>query len=470
MARKRKRKVVEGIQVRAIADRGKAIGKDAEGKVYFVDGAVPGDEVSMLVLKKKKSFFVGKVQEITKHSEDRVEPKCQHFGVCGGCKWQHYDYQKQLEQKSQIVKDAMRRIGKIDESVVKPIIGAEENYYYRNKIEYSFSSKRWLTEEEIQSDVVFDNHPALGFHRPGAFDKIVDVYECHLQDQTSDRIRNFIRNYALEHQLSYFNIKENKGLLRNIILRNTVDGKWMITLCFGARDDEQIQKLCDALLDQFSEIETLYYVVNLKKNDTILDQKMELVHGPGYLIESLGDVQYKIGPKSFFQTNTKQAYRLYSEAVNLAQLKPTDKVFDLYCGIGSIGLFVAKSCASVVGIELVKEAIEDAKENVALNKTENCEFYAGDVKDIMNEAFINQYGTPDVIITDPPRAGMHKDVVQSLLDIACPKLVYISCNPATQARDLELLKEKYEVTVCQPVDMFPHTSHIENIAVLEIKS
>ena len=465
----RKKKVHPNVTIVSIADKGKAVGKDAEGRVYFVEGVVPGDVVDVLVLRKKKSFYTGIVANFIEKSSHRVEAKCPHFGVCGGCKWQSLDYNEQTAEKEQIVKDALRRIAKVDDSLVKPIMAAPEQYYYRNKLEYSFSSKRWLTAEEIKSDEFIESEPALGFHRPGAFDKIVDIFECHLQATNSDLIRNFIRDFALEREYSFYDVRNHKGLLRNIVIRNTVANDWMVTMIFGKDDQEKIQTLCQALLAEFPFIKTMFYVVNQKVNDTILDQKMNLIHGPGYIIEQLGNVKYKIGPKSFFQTNTEQAGHLYQSALEIADLKPTDNVFDLYCGIGSIGLFMAAHCEQVVGIELIEEAIVDANENTKLNDIKNTKWHAGDVKDILDEGFVNTYGKPDVIITDPPRAGMHKDVVMTLLEIACPKIVYISCNPATQARDIELLKEKYDAVDFQPVDMFPHTSHIENIALLKLR-
>lgn len=465
----RKKKIHPHVTIISIADKGQAVGKDAEGRVYFVENAVPGDVVDVLVLRKKKSFYAGVVSKVHSLSPHRVTAKCKHFGVCGGCKWQHLDYKEQIAEKEQIVKDALRRIAKVDETMVKPILAAPQQYEYRNKIEYSFSSKRWLTKEEVADDTFIQQEPALGFHRPGAFDKIVDIYECHLQESKTNLIRNFVRDYALKHEYSFYDVRQHSGLLRNMILRNSVAGEWMLTMCYGANDQEKINALNEAILAQFPFIVTMYYVVNLKMNDTILDQKMHLIHGTGYLIESLGEVQYKIGPKSFFQTNTKQALNLYQQALEIADLQSTDNVFDLYCGIGSIGLFMSQHCRQVVGIELIAEAIEDANDNAAFNEIKNCKFHTGDVKDILDKNFIASYGTPDVIITDPPRAGMHQDVVMTLLDIACPKIVYISCNPATQARDLELLKEKYDCITFQPVDMFPHTSHIENIALLKLK-
>lgn len=465
----RKKKVHQNVTIVSIADKGQAVGKDAEGRVYFVENAVPGDVVDVLVLRKKKSFYAGVVAHVHTLSPHRVDAKCKHFGVCGGCKWQNLDYNEQISEKEQIVKDALRRIAKVDENLVKPIMKAPEQYYYRNKIEYSFSSKRWLTKEEIQNPEFINQEPALGFHRPGAFDKIVDIYECHLQESKTNQIRNFVRDYALSHDYSFYDVRDHKGLMRNMILRNSVADEWMLTMCYGANEPDKIKALNEAILAEFPFVVTMYYVINQKMNDTILDQKMNLVHGPGYLVESLGDIQYQIGPKSFFQTNSKQAYKLYESALQIADLKPTDNVFDLYCGLGSIGLFMSKHCKQVVGIELIEEAIEDANTNAEFNNISNCKFHTGDVKDILDNKFIKTYGKPDVIITDPPRAGMHKDVVQTLLDIACPKLVYISCNPATQARDIELLKEKYDCITFQPVDMFPHTSHIENIALLKLK-
>lgn len=464
----RKKKMVYDVPVVDVADRGKSVAKDAEGKVYFVDKAVPGDVVDILVLKKKKSFFQGIVRAYKKYSDERVEPKCEHFGICGGCKWQHLDYEAQLKFKSNTVVNAMTRIGKVDPSVIRPIKRAERIFNYRNKLEYSFSNKRWLTEEEVQSDGKINQSPALGFHAPGAFDKVVDVMTCHLQEDLSNTIRNFVRTYTHEHEMKYYDARAHTGLMRNMILRNTSLGQWMLIMSF-AHEDERIFQLLDELKERFPEISSLHYVVNKKHNDTILDQNIILYHGEPFVVEQLGEVKYKIGPKSFFQTNTAQAKVLFDTVVEFASLNADENIYDLYTGLGSIALYVSQSVGHVTGIEEVEAAIVDAKENARFNGIGNTTFYAGDVKDILTPEFSDKHGKPDLVITDPPRVGMHKDVVKTLLSLESPRIVYVSCNPATQARDLELLSEKYTTVAMQPVDMFPHTHHIENVALLKLK-
>jgi 23S rRNA (uracil1939-C5)-methyltransferase len=444
------------------------VAKDSEGKVYFIDKAVPGDVVDILVLKKKKSFFEGVVKEYKKKSEDRVEPRCEHFGVCGGCKWQHLDYAAQLRFKFNTVQNAMTRIGNVDPSVIKPIKGAKETFNYRNKLEYSFSNKRWLTEAEVKTDGKINQSSALGFHAPGAFDKVVDVNTCHLQENLSNEIRNFVRTYTQEHQLEYYDARAHTGLMRNMILRNTLLGQWMLIMSF-AHEHEEIIPLLRRLKEAFPQITSMYYVINKKHNDTILDQDIMLYAGAPFIVEQLANVQYKIGPKSFFQTNTAQAKVLFDTVVEFAGLKGDENIYDLYTGLGSIALYVSKTARKVVGIEEVEAAIIDAKENARFNSIENTVFYAGDVKDILTSDFSQKHGKPDLVITDPPRVGMHKDVVKTLLSLEAPRIVYVSCNPATQARDLELLSEKYIAKAMQPVDMFPHTHHIENVALLELK-
>ena len=465
----RRKKQVENVHITGIADKGKAVGRDQEGIVYFVDGAVPGDIVDVLVLRKKKSFRQGIVTQFKHYSEDRVEARCQHFGVCGGCKWQNLDYQAQLKYKEKTVEDAMSKIGGLDKSLVLPILGSEKIYQYRNKVEYSFSDKRWITEEEVKSGLPIDRSPAVGYHRPGAWDKIVDIFTCHLQDDLSDKIRNGVRKYAFENELTFYNQRDHKGLLRNMIVRNTSLGEWMVIVAFGEKEEDAIHGMMTYLADNFPEITSLQYVINLKKNDTLYDQNIKVFKGKDHIIEKLGNAKYRIGPKSFFQTNTEQAEVLYKVTKDFAQLQKEDNVYDLYTGLGSIALYVADACKHVTGIEEVEAAIDDANLNKELNQNSNSTFYAGDVKDLLDDQFVELHGKADVIITDPPRAGMHADVVDTLLKIAAPRIVYVSCNPATQARDLQLLSEKYEVVKLQPVDMFPHTHHIENVALLELK-
>ncbi len=466
----RRKKTIENVTITGIADKGKSVGRDANGKVYFVDGAVPGDVIDVLVLRKKKGVDHGIAKTIHKLSDKRIDPVCQHFSVCGGCKWQNLEYAEQLKHKFQNVKDAMRRIGGLSEELVQPIIGADPVYHYRNKLEYSFSSKRWLTDDEIRSDENIDQSPALGFHAPGTYDKVVDIQKCHLQEDLSDDIRNEIRDFAFANEYSFYDFRKHEGDLRNIIVRNSTLDQWMVTISFGTNDLDRIEALCQHVCDTFPQITSLLYVVNQKLNDTILDLDVVPFHGPGCMEEVLGDVKFQIGPKSFFQTNSHQAKILYDKAVEMAQLNGDELVYDLYSGIGSIGLYLAKYCKMVVGIETVEAAVKDAEVNRQINDIHNAAFLVGDVKDLLNDTFVSTYGSPDVIMTDPPRAGMHKDVVNTLLQIKTEKIVYISCNPATQARDLSLLSDAYEVIQMQPVDMFPHTSHIENIAVLKLKS
>lgn len=465
----RKRKIVEGLSVVDVADRGKSIAKDAEGKVYILNEGVPGDVVDIQVRKKKKSYYEGFVLNYSAYSDIRVTPKCDHFGVCGGCKWQHMGYQDQLAFKEKTVTNAVTRLAGFDATIVEPILGSEEIYYYRNKLEYSFSSKRWLTAEEIQTEETIDRGPAVGFHRPGTFDKIVDVHQCFLQEDRSDAIRNFFRAYSIEHKITFYDPRAHTGYFRNIIVRNTTLGDWMLIISVGYDDHDILDPLLEKIIEQFPWITSLYYVINTKKNDTLYDLEMVCHHGKPYIVEALGDIKYKIGPKSFFQTNTRQAVKLYDIVAEMAALDGTQNVYDLYTGLGSIALYVADKSKSVVGIEEVAPAIEDAKENARYNEITNATFLVGDVKDVLDEAFAEKYGKPDLVITDPPRAGMHGDVVDTLLELEAPRIVYVSCNPATQARDLKLLGEKYAVEKIKPVDMFPHTHHIESVALLILK-
>ena len=467
MGRRKKKQIVENLTVHGIADKGIAVARDAEGMVYFVKGAVPGDVIDMLVLRKKKGFNTGVVKEFKKYSEKRIEAFCAHFDTCGGCKWQNLSYADQLIYKQETVVSALTRIGKVPEDIILPIIGSEKTRYYRNKLEYSFSNKCWLTDEQINSAATDLQKPALGFHAPGTFDKVIDVTQCHLQDQQSDDIRNWTRDYATEHSLSYFDIKGNFGFFRNMVVRNSTLGEWMVNIIVGEDKVDVITAYCDALLAAFPTLTTIFYTINRKQNDSILDQEIITHHGPGYIKEKLGDLTFKIGPKSFFQTNSTQAKVLYDKVVEFAELSGTENVYDLYTGTGSIALYLADQCKSVTGIETVKEAIDDAHFNKELNKISNADFVVGDVKDMLNMDFQKKYGRPDIVITDPPRAGMHKDVVETLLQLETDKIVYVSCNPATQARDVQLLSEKYETVKVQGVDMFPHTSHIESIALLK---
>jgi 23S rRNA (uracil1939-C5)-methyltransferase len=468
LARK-KNTIVPNILITGIADKGKAVGRDLSNQVVFIAGAVPGDIVDVVVTRKKKSTSEGFVNSYVTYSPDRVVAPCQHFGVCGGCKWQNLDYAAQLKHKLQTVKENIKRIGKLDEALVQPIIGCDQNFEYRNKLEYSFSTRRWITIEEAATDEQFEQPGAVGFHRPGSFDKIVDINKCLLQDDISNQIRNFVRQYAHTEQYTFYDIRDQKGLLRNMIVRNTTLGEWMVIAIFKENDVEKIVGLMDAIIKEFPFITSLNYVVNGKVNDTIFDQKIVTHHGRPYIIEQLGNVKYKIGTKSFFQTNSKQAVTLFDIAVQYADLKPTDNVYDLYTGLGSIALYLADKVKHVTGIEEVPEAIVDANINMEFNDIKNATFYAGDVKHILDEKFVAKHGKPDVVITDPPRVGMHPEVIETLLALEAPRLVYISCNPATQARDLALLNEKYETVSIQPVDMFPHTHHIESVAKLILR-
>lgn len=467
---KRKKHVVDNLLITGIADRGKALGKTAEGQVIFVDNAVPGDVVDVLVIRKKKSYGEGVVQRYVSYSKDRILPQCQHFGVCGGCKWQNLSYDKQLEHKFVVVRDVMQRIGRLDPALVKPVIGCDQIFEYRNKLEYSFSNKRWITEEEVKKGEDLVKDQAAGFHRPGFFDKIVDIETCHLQEGKSNEIRNFVRAFMVKNEYDFYDPRAHTGVVRNMIVRNSTLGQWMVIVIFGSDDLHRIQLLMNALSERFPEIDSLLYIINTKVNDTVYDLTVEVFKGRDYIEEALGNIIYRIGPKSFFQTNPRQAIRLFDIAVGFADLQPQDNVYDLYTGLGSIALYVAEKVHHVTGIEEIEAAIDDARDNMRRNGIDNATFYAGDVKDLLSPEFVIKHGKPDVIITDPPRAGMHDNVVRTLLELASPRMIYISCNPATQARDLALLQEKYEVLDIQPVDMFPHTHHVECVANLRLKN
>jgi 23S rRNA (uracil1939-C5)-methyltransferase len=466
----RKKKPVPNLLITGIADKGKAVGRTPEGEVIFLHGAVPGDIVDVLVVRRKKSLSEAVIKKFIKYSDDRVEPPCRHFGVCGGCKWQNLNYQVQLQHKYQAVKDCIRRIAKLDPDIVQPIIGCDHELRYRNKLEYSFSNRRWITAEEADTDDTIDRDGAVGFHRPGAFDKIVDIQECLLQDDLSNQIRNFIRDFTHLHDFTFYDLRAHTGLLRNMVVRNTTLGEWMVNIIFAHDDRANITMLMDAVNKRFPQITSLNYTINEKVNDTIFDREVICYKGRPYIVEVLRDVKYKIGQKSFFQTNPKQAVTLFDVAVDYAELGPDDNVYDLYTGLGSIALYVSSKVRHVTGIEEIPEAISDANINMSFNGIQNTTFYTGDVKHLLNDEFVQKHGKADVIITDPPRSGMHEDVISTLLKLEVPRLVYISCNPSTQARDLELLSEKYETLAIQPVDMFPHTHHIESVAKLKLRS
>lgn len=462
---KKRNKLVSDVLIEKYAAEGKAIAYINE-MVTFVDGAIPGDVCDILVKRKRKNHWEGRLYALKQPSPLRKEAKCQHFGLCGGCKWQHLDYAKQLEYKEQQVKDAMQRIGKVEVADFQPIMGSDPIYNYRNKLDFSFSHKRWLTKEEVDSDEVIDDG-ALGFHVPGRWDKVLEVTECHLQPDPSNAIRNRVRELASEHGLSYFNLNEQKGFLRGLILRNTLSGDFMLSLMTGEKNPDGVKIILDDLIAKFPQINSAYHILNLKQNDSIYDLEPELYHGEPYITEKMEDLQFRIGPKSFFQTNGAQALELYKLTRELAGLTGNEVVYDLYTGTGTIAQFVAKQAKKVVGIEYVPESIADAKINAELNGISNCTFYAGDMKEILTSELIEAEGRPDVVITDPPRAGMHADVIERLREMAAQRIVYVSCNPATQARDLQLLDDLYEVKIARPVDMFPHTHHVENVVVLE---
>ena len=456
--------ILENLTIESVAAEGKAVAHTPEGQVVFVGFAVPGDVVDVRLVRKKKAWLEGVIIRIVKPSDRRLEPFCAHFGVCGGCRWQPLPYEIQLAAKQRQVYDQLTRIGHLSVPEFSPIIGSAKTRYYRNKLEFSASSRRWLTPEEVAAGA--GDSPGLGFHVGKFFDKVLDIECCHLQPEPTNAIRLFIRDWCLAHGVSFYNIRENRGQLRNMFVRNTDAGDVMLIVCFG-EDFPQRTALLDAVAERFPQIRSLYYVINGKKNDTIGDQTCILYRGEEALYEEMEGLRFKIGPKSFYQTNTGQAYNLYKVAREYAALTGTETVYDLYTGTGTIAQFVAAGAARVVGIEYVPEAIADAKLNAAANGIANCEFHAGDMKDILTADFIAAHGRPDVIIADPPRAGMHPDVVKTILDAAPKRIVYVSCNPATQARDMEMMSGRYKITAVQPVDMFPHTFHVENVCLLE---
>jgi 23S rRNA (uracil1939-C5)-methyltransferase len=464
---KKKPKILEKVLITGIADKGKAVGRDNEGMVIFVENAAPGDIVDVRVHKEKSGYSEGTALHIHKLSEDRVQPFCEHFNLCGGCRWQHISYESQLHHKQVLIENAFKHLAKVSVGEWLPILGCVENTFYRNKMEYTFSNKRWLYHEEMLAGKS-NLEDVLGFHRPGAFDKILNINKCWLQTEPANAIRNKIKDLAVGRGLSFYDMKIQKGLMRNVLLRVTSLGEVMVIVSFHYKD-EQIEAFMEDIKVAFPNITTLMYCINPKFNDFILDLPMVTYSGKGFIEENLGKVRFKIGPKSFFQTNTKQAERLFDTVVDFAEFDGTENVYDLYTGIGSIALYVASKVKHVVGIEEVAAAIVDAKENAELNNLTNTTFYAGDVKNILTDDFAEKHGKPDILITDPPRAGMHLSVVEMLLKLEAPKIVYVSCNPSTQARDLALMSEKYDVVKVRPVDMFPHTYHVENVALLHLK-
>lgn len=465
---RKKNVVLQQIVVQDYAAGGKALARQ-DGKVIFIEGAVPGDIVDVRLTKNKKDWAEGKAISFHELSKDRVIPFCEHFGTCGGCKWQMLPYEKQLQYKHFEVEQQLRRIGKVEIPVMYPIEGCSTTTHYRNKLEFTFSNKRYLLPGEITDAAVIPQQSALGFHAPGIFDKIIDINACHLMAEPTNAIRNTVRDYALRNDLPFYDIRQHTGWLRNLILRICTTGEVMVNLVLNYEDEKERVKLLDHLLEKVPSITTLLYTINPKFNDTIYDLQPQVYTGKGYAIEKLEDFQFKISPKSFFQTNTRQGEKLYQVTRDFAELTGQETVYDLYCGTGSIGIFLSGLAKKIIGVEAVKDAVEDAKENAALNGIQHTAFFAGDVIDVCDDAFFEQHGRPDVIITDPPRAGMHEKLVNKLLDMEAPLIVYVSCNPATQARDLLMLDDKYAVTKVQPVDMFPHTHHIENVVQLKLK-
>lgn len=470
MARRNNRVIFKDLEVVDAGAKGKAIAKAPDGRVVFINNAVPGDVATVQTTKKRKAYFEGEAIAFSTYSDKRVEPVCPHFGTCGGCKWQHLGYEHQLYYKQKEIENNLKRIGKVALPPIQPILGSAEQYFYRNKMEFSFSDNKWLTLQQIQSDEIIEDRNALGFHIPGMWDKILDLQKCFLQRDPSNAIRDFVKTKAQQLQLPFFNTRKQEGVLRTLMLRTSSTGEVMVLLQFFKDDEANRKLLLDALITEFPEITSLLYVLNSKGNDTIYDQDLICYSGRDHIFEEMEGLQFKINAKSFYQTNSEQAFELYKVTREFAGLTGNEVVYDLYTGTGTIAQFVAKSAQKVIGIESVPEAIDAAKENAQLNKIENVEFYVGDMKKVFNESFIAAHGTPDVVITDPPRDGMHQDVVQQLLQLAAPKIVYVSCNSATQARDLALLNEMYSVTKVQPVDMFPQTHHVENVVLLEKRS
>jgi 23S rRNA (uracil1939-C5)-methyltransferase len=471
MSRKKKQVVLENVLVEDYAAEGKCIAR-VEGKVIFIEGAVPGDLVDVYLRKNKKDWAEGAVKNFHSFSKERVQPFCIHFGNCGGCQWQMLPYHKQLQYKQQQVHDQLKRLGNIPLPEMLPIIGADEPFTrgYRNKLEFTFANKRYLTREELGDENVSPEMPSVGFHARGIFDKVVDIIQCHLMEPPANLIRETLRETALELEMPFYDIRQHTGWMRNVVIRNCTTGEIMVNVVLGYEDKKKRKQLLDKLLEKVPAITSLFYTINAKWNDSLFDQEPILYSGKAFAIEKLENFEFIISPKSFFQTNTRQGEKLYQITREFAGLTGNETVYDLYCGTGSIGIFVSRMAKKVIGVELVADAVEDAKKNAALNNLQHAEFFTGDVIEICNDDFFALHGRPDVIITDPPRAGMHEKLVNKILEIEAPVVVYVSCNPATQARDLKLLSEKYSVERIQPVDMFPHTLHIENVVRLTKKS
>ena len=470
MARKKTDKIVfENVEVLDAGAKGVSVAKAPDGKVIFIPNVVPGDVVDVQTFKKRKAYYEGKAVTFHQLSQERVAPVCEHFGACGGCKWQNMGYEFQLKYKHQEVENNLKRIGKVALPTFEPILGSKEQFFYRNKMEFSFSNARWLTDHEIKSGEELGKENALGFHIPKMWDKILDIKKCYLQQDPSNAIRNEIRDFANENNLDFFNPRETSGFLRTLMIRTASTGEIMVLIQFFKEDKQKRELLLEFLKTRFPEITSLQYVINIKLNDTIYDQNVICYHGRDYILEEMEGLKFSINAKSFYQTNSAQAYELYAITRDFAGLTGEELVYDLYTGTGTIAQFVSKKAKKVIGVEAVPEAIADAKLNAERNNITNCEFYVGDMKNVFNDDFIAQHGQPDVIITDPPRDGMHKDVVAQILKIAPERVVYVSCNSATQARDLALLDEMYKVTRVRPVDMFPQTHHVENVVLLEKK-
>lgn len=464
--RNKKNIILENIKLLNAGAKGVAIGRTEEGKTVMVTGAIPGDIVNVKVKKSKSKYYEGEALDLLEKSPYRVDPKCIHFGVCGGCKWQNMSYEKQLDFKQEEVYNNIKRIGGIEHFETVPILGSEEQYYYRNKMEFSFSNSRWLTQYEISSEENFGNRDALGFHIPGMWSKILDLKECFLQEEPSNTIRLAVKEYAVKNGLEFFDVKNHEGFLRTLMMRQNSSGEWMVLFQLFREEKENREKLFQFLLETFPQIKTLVYAINPKANDSIYDLDINVYFGEGYLMEEMDGLKFKIGPKSFFQTNYKQALELYRKTLEFADLKGDEVVYDLYTGTGTIAQYVARKAKQVIGIESVQEAIDAAIEHAQLNGLANTTFYCGDMKDIFNDDFLANHPKADVLITDPPRDGMHQKVVEQILKLSPERVVYVSCNSATQARDLALMKEHYEVVKILPVDMFPQTHHVENIALL----
>lgn len=469
MSRSKKEVIIENLTVQSVAAEGKCVAHTDEGQVVFIEYAVPGDVVDVRVTVKKKNYLEGRIVRLVKPSEDRLEPFCEHFGLCGGCRWQLLPYRIQLEAKQRQVHDQLSRIGHLTLPPLRPILASDNTEFYRNKLEFTASDKRWILPDEDPENLAPEERIGLGFHVGKFFDKVLDIHKCWLQPEPSNEIRLFVKQYAVNHGIPFYNIRENKGIFRNMFVRTTSDGQVMLIMCFAA-DFSGREAMLDAISEQFPQITSLYYVLNDKLNDSIADRECILYRGNDAIYETMENLKFKIGPKSFYQTNNGQALKLYRTVREFAALTGTETVYDLYTGTGTIAQFVSAGARKVVGIEYVKEAIDDAKINAAANGITNCSFHAGDMKDILTPEFVAEHGKPEVIITDPPRAGMHPDVIKTIMEASPRRIVYVSCNPASQARDLEAICKEYDIVAVQPVDMFPHTTHVENCVLLERKA